>query len=325
LLSTNILLLPGDSIVPHKTTMRSISSQSIIVATVCLAFLGFARPATASRRVLARRPDCRPRPLDENPNPELSFIDEIDTNSRPHKQPKHASVLFHTSRGGGIEKIKYLSPFAFTSFMAFMAGCSDVLCFQRFHCYAAMMTGNIVALSIAMAEQHSRDVLWRLTLIFGYLTGVIAAKSTDSWCQRKGKETCRTLAPVILAIFAIGDRLIQSSAGIISDKIKWEKRKWFMSILAVGYGIVYSTANQALNGTITNLLTGHLTKLGNAAYNRYVISERKWNDKTLESLYIIFSFILGGMCGVVFDSNTKQGGAVFTVMGILYSLAFTVF
>ncbi len=304
--------------------MGSKTNQSLIVAAIFLAFVGFAKPATASRRVhaLAQRTNLPARPLEHNINPELSFFDE---NSKVHKQLKNASALFDKSRGGGTDKRQYLSPLEFTSLMAFMAGCSDVLCFRRFRCYSAMMTGNIVALSIALAEQHWNDSLWRFTLIFGYFTGVIIAKSTDLWCQRKGKETRQTLAPVILAIFAIGDRLFQSSTSIISDKIKWEKRKWFMSVLAVGYGVIYSSASQALNGTITNLLTGHVTKIGNAVYNRYLGAARKWNDKTFESLYIILSFIFGGVWGVVLDSNTLHGGAVFIVMGILYSLAFAAF
>ena len=330
-----------------KMKLQTIHSIAVSIITICLT-----QQATAASGRIHASSNRRAGIWEKDTTKSLSRPDNTKvkrTFAARHQDTSHHVVLNASSyylsnhsvtkvgRGGGVDNNKRcIHPLAFTSIMAFLAGCSDILCIRRFQCYAAMMTGNIVSMSIALAEQNWEEVFWKLSLIGSYFVGTISARSTEWMCQRRtslhGKVTRprKVIAPVIFATFAIADRLTRvSPVGSISEKQKWNVA---IPILALGYGMVYASANQALNGTITNLLTGHVTRVGSAVSDRFFSGERKWNNGASVSLCILGSFILGGMFGTVFEDVLKfmplqsgQDSPVFTVMGIVYAVVLTLF
>jgi len=223
-----------------------------------------------------------------------------------------------------------IHPLAFASIMAFLAGYSDVLCVKKFHCYAAMMSGNIVTMSIALGERKWKDAMWRLSLVGSYLVGAASVRSIELSCQKqrvesneesqKSKKHLKIVAPIVAAVFAIADRAIGKSA-IISEG----GHMWNLSLLALGYGMVYASANQALNATITQLLTGHVTKLGSAVSDRFLGTARQWNKGVVTSVCILGSFVIGGTVGGQILSLIPKEFPLFTLLGIVYALLLALF
>mmetsp|Transcript_41182 Transcript_41182/g.74233 ORF Transcript_41182/g.74233 Transcript_41182/m.74233 type:complete len:341 (-) Transcript_41182:62-1084(-) len=227
-----------------------------------------------------------------------------------------------------------INPLAFASIMAFLAGYSDVICLQKFHCYATMMTGNVISMSMALAERKWNDALWRLSLVGSYVIGAASVRSIEMSCrqrimasesqsssQKSNHPHLKIVAPIVAAVFAIADKLLIGSSSIISDG-----QKWNLALLALGYGMVYASANQALNATITQLVTGHITKLGSAVSDRFLPGgARQWNKGVVTSVCILGSFIVGGIFGVQILSVAPNEFPLFASLGIVYALLLAMF
>ena len=229
---------------------------------------------------------------------------------------KSSSDCIDVYRGGGaVRGNGYIGSLPFASTMAFLAGCSDVLCIRRFQCYTAMMTGNVVSMSMSLADKKWTEATRRLSLIGCYFVGAIIVRSTESVCKEPIKKNSSTMSAsqgsdfrsrkiicsIVVAIFAIADRMV------------------WINLLALGYGIVYASANLLLNGTITQLLTGHVTKLGIAVSDRLLGADKDWNHGTSTTFCIIVSFVSGGLLGTVL-SHLKQERPIFAMIGVIYAL-----
>ncbi|KAL9186266.1 hypothetical protein ACHAXT_005504 [Thalassiosira profunda] len=291
---------------------------------------------------------------------QLSVDDQLDilklgfmpASKPPKGELDHRKDLAHISRGGSVEEDQprsflpavlaflgslfrggssngisvedggeprvYFPPLAFASTMAFLAGYSDVICVRQFNCYAAMMSGNVVVTSMALAEKKWTEALGRLSLIGSYLLGAASVRSIELIHRRSAESETKSnqhltmVAPIVAVIFAIANHLVM---GLHSDSQKWK-----LALLAFGYGMVYASANQALNATITQLLTGHIVKLGTAVSDRFVGTTRQWNAGSLLSLCILGSFIAGGACGTLSLPSVPKDFPFFTVLGIGYAL-----
>jgi uncharacterized membrane protein YoaK (UPF0700 family) len=183
--------------------------------------------------------------------------------------------------------------------MAMLAGFSDVVCIKRFYCYAAMMSGNVVTTAIALGEKNWDEAFFRLSLIGSYFVGATGVRCIERICRHQKRNAhLKVVALMVVVLF-----------NIARDNIP---------LLALSYGMVYASANQALNMTITQLLTGHITKLGTSLADRVLAGEKKWNKGSLTSLCIISSFVLGGMFGTWIYSS--GGRNVFATLGFVYGL-----
>jgi hypothetical protein len=56
---------------------------------------------------------------------------------------------------------------------AFLAGCTDVICFRRYGCYANMMTGNCISFASAAGGLRPGEAAF-------FLTGVVCARPAAS-------------------------------------------------------------------------------------------------------------------------------------------------
>lgn len=231
------------------------------------------------------------------------------------------SNFYHELRGGAGPQSISIPPLAFASTMSFLAGCSDVVCIRRFHCYTSMMTGNIITMSVAIAERNWIEVMWKLSLVTCFFIGTCAARTIysvfplnrDSAKDPAKHQHLKYVAAFVFALFVLYDLLPGN-------------QRWAVTLLALAYGMVYSSANQALDATITQLMTGHITKLGTAISDRFLGPCRQWNKGTLMSLCIVSSFVIGVIFGVgVSTSSFGKDGPFFTLLGFLYSLTLALY
>jgi uncharacterized membrane protein YoaK (UPF0700 family) len=132
------------------------------------------------------------------------------------------------------------------------------------------------------------------------------------------------IAPIVIVIFAIAEKLLSSTSSSSSEG----KYKIVIPILALGYGMVYATANRALNATMTQLLTGHVTKLG-SSFSDYLIGggSKPWSGKkeVIMSSCILASFVSGGVVGSRLLALVATGFPLFALLGLVYALVLVLF
>jgi uncharacterized membrane protein YoaK (UPF0700 family) len=217
-------------------------------------------------------------------------------------------------RGGAIHQRISITPIVFASVMSFLAGCSDVVCLQRFHCYTSMMTGNLVMMSISIAEGNWAEALLKLSIITSFFVGTCISRSL-SWICNKDRDTptaakkrhLKVIALITLVMFTLYDKMAAH-------------QMWVANLIPIANGIVYSCANQELNATITQLMTGHLTKLGSSVVDRFAGPSYLWNKGSLMSLGIISSFVVGAFAGLKLSTSSfGKDGPLFTLLGFIYA------
>lgn len=302
---------PTSHLIFHKAMASTKAATCFIISQLFV-------PASTSTFVLSPQPSGSSVLL-----PKIKYYDKPNPIKEIRIYSKHRDLL-HTSfttfndnvslRGGFTLPRITVPSLAFASIMSFLSGCSDALCLQRFRCYTTMMTGNIIMMSIAVAEKNWLEALWKSSLISCFFVGATFARSIEWICQKgdlvKSSSTrghLRCIAPIIFSLFALFDRL-------------GSNQRWKLSVLTIGYGMVYSSANQALDATITQLMTGHVTKLGFAVSDRVMGQHESWNKGTLMSLCIVSSFVVGVMFGVmVSGSSFVKEGPLFTLLGFIYA------
>lgn len=80
--------------------------------------------------------------------------------------------------------------------MAILAGITDALCLQRFHCFVTMMTGNTIVMSISLSEKRWKHALWRASLITSYLLGAVCVQSFEL-------TSLKWIVPIVTGIFSV--------------------------------------------------------------------------------------------------------------------------
>ena len=108
----------------------------------------------------------------------------------------------------------------FASIMAILAGITDALCLQRFHCFVTMMTGNTIVMSISLSEKRWKHALWRASLIMRYLLGAVCVQSFEL-------TSLKWIVPIVKGIFSIADYLL------MFHPERWQSHA--VPILALGY------------------------------------------------------------------------------------------
>ena len=126
---------------------------------------------------------------------------------------------------------------------------------------------------------------------------------------------------IVAAIFAAAEMMEGHGGGICPPGGKNDgggrQRGWDAPLLlAVGYGMVYSSANRALGPTMTHVVTGHITRLGEAFADMSL-------DGVGPSVRVLGSFAVGVVIGAQFSrmsSNCGGGFPFFATIGIAYAL-----
>ena len=237
----------------------------------------------------------------------------VDRRWKQVETSRTKNVALAYKGGESFVQRRTIHPLFFMSSMAALAGCSHVLCIKRFEVYAAMMTGNIIGLGVAMAEGNMSEAKFRLSLIGSFFSGTICARSLESRSLSTDKQHHKVVAPIAVGILAIADRIPDN-----------HKKK--LVLLSAAYGLVYATANKALNATITQLMTGHLTKLGAAISDRVgSTNSRFFNTGTVTSFSILASFTVGCALGARIFMAVNQEKPIFTIIGAIYAVLLILF
>lgn len=250
----------------------------------------------------------------------IGFVSPMKNNGRKRND---LIVYFNPGGGGGVGDVLRVqatdtfSRNAAMTILPFLAGISNAICQHKFDCYATMMTGNTVSMSIALSEGRWNDVILKLSLIIGYAIGVAGGKSLESTCRRRHQQQGTTLytnhlgtiAPIVAAIFAMAE---------VGGRGGW---RWNIApLLAGGYGMIYSSAQRTLGPTISHVVTGHWMKLGEATSDRFTLAAKRWNDGAGKSIRVIGCFVIGVVVGMHLLRIMDERFPFFASLGVLYAL-----
>lgn len=99
-----------------------------------------------------------------------------------------------------------------------------------------------------------------------------------------------------------------------------EGKKWHVTLLAVGYGMIYSSANRALDSTATHILTGHWTKVGETISDGFfTVEDGWWNEGVGTTARIIVSVVGGVMVGMRLLHAIDERFPFFMFIGVTYA------
>lgn len=200
--------------------------------------------------------------------------------------------------------------------MAFMTGWADVFLLLKFETFATMMTGNAMKMALALVESQYRNVAYFASVIVSYVLGLAAFRRTDLTLKEK---TLGASAFVVAGLFIGADVCYATTGGA----------RWIpIMLLSLAFGIINSVGTEVA-GTLTFVVTGHMTKLTNQVVDRW---SRTAGRKPLtaqaklaavENSAVLFGFFGGALfAGFLASRGLVHKSGIFSVMGILYGLLF---
>jgi len=210
------------------------------------------------------------------------------------------------------------------STMAFLTGIADIALFTKYKGFATMMSGNTLWMALAVIESRYLDVAYYASLIACYCAGVGTFRRADLTLQ--SKSLTLVCAPMATAFF-IGSDICSSWIGT---------GRWLpMMLLATGFGVINSVGAEVA-GSLTFVITGHLTRLTNMFVDRVsrTAGRKKLTDADKAArdmnVSIFGSFFAGAATACAIAASAKQGGKLgtwlwkytFSLLGTSYGLLF---
>lgn len=200
--------------------------------------------------------------------------------------------------------------------MAFLTGISDLALNMKYKCFATMMTGNTMWMALAMIEQRFMDVGFYASVIFSYLAGLTVFRRSDLALKKK------TLP---LSAFLVAGLFVGSDVMFSIFQSRWIPTM----MLAMGFGIVNSVG-QEVTGTLTFVVTGHLTRMMNQIIDRAsrTAGRKKFTLADKQGLVLNASIFVGFFCGAAAAGVLKAKGilanklGVFSGIGLGYAVLF---
>ena len=198
----------------------------------------------------------------------------------------------------------------FAVYLAAVAGALDVICFQKFGCFAHLMTGNTVKCFAAVTEWKWAEAMFYATMVAFYTAGAAGYRMVDIFNEKRGGKigkgneasTLKLLSTILLPIFALSEgivRLLQLPTA--TGAFLW----------AFGNGIVNASTLNTM-GIVTNAVTGHWNKLGIASMDRLLLGEKK------DAIKVTYKVLAATAVSVIGTGLfTKFVGHRFTHSGLL--------
>mmetsp|Transcript_10453 Transcript_10453/g.14800 ORF Transcript_10453/g.14800 Transcript_10453/m.14800 type:complete len:342 (-) Transcript_10453:39-1064(-) len=245
-------------------------------------------------------------------------------------QPKFPSILQKTrtitSTSSSLSMSTAVAPSASTSErkkrlaagMAFLTGWADVFLFNKYRTFCTMMTGNTMWMANAVIEQNLTNFGYYLSVILSYLCGLAIFRYSDLRLKDKTMKFCA----IMVSLLFVGSDVWYH---ILTNGSRWGAAM----MLACGYGIVNSIGMEE-TGTLTFVITGHMTKLLNQFIDRFsrAAGRKKMNASqkfALQQNSAVVSSFFGGAawaCYLIQKHQMLQSFGIFSAIGILYSLLF---
>lgn len=214
----------------------------------------------------------------------------------------------------------------FAVYLAALSGCLDIICFQRFGCFAHLMTGNTVKCLAAVTEMKWKEASFLATMVAFYTAGAAGYRLVDIWntntadqtaVATKNKSTFSHLATILLPVFAIVDvlhRLSNVPAAVVAF------------VWAFGSGMVNASTMNTM-GIVTNAVTGHWNKFGTAMMDLMVLGERKAATKTTYKVLLstALSVCVTSLLAQIVSTRTRLVSflpPIGVLIGLLYFVLF---
>lgn len=213
----------------------------------------------------------------------------------------------------------------FAIYLAVVAGAMDVVCFQKFGCFAHLMTGNTVKCLTAATEMQWVEMLFYATMVASYTAGAASFRMVDILNEKRGgkrgKEyegsTLRVLGGILLPVFAFSEGLVQI--------LRWPAVS-VAFLWSFGNGIVNASAMNAM-GVVTNAVTGHWNRIGVASMDKLLLGERNEVVKTSYRVLAAtaLSVVATGFLTKVVGNRFKFGSLISPsglLIGLVYFIIF---
>ena len=159
-----------------------------------------------------------------------------------------------------------------------------------------MMTGNAIQSIATLAELKLSDSFYFGSLVLSYSLGNVVYKALIHLNNQHASPHTRArlaASPIILGLFAISDFLFYTK----SMDSNWLGHVPF---LALGFGLLNAASMDALGGTITFAMTGHMKTVSQGLSDVFFHSDprkRRMRSATKSSARILGFFLLGIFLG----------------------------
>ena len=187
---------------------------------------------------------------------------------------------------------------------ALLSGWADMVSYSIFNCFGIMMTGNVISFAISIAEARLADALFFISLIAAFVGGVSAYRLMDVKLESSSTAAALTIA----ILLALTDLLV----------LRWPSSRWAFLSATTGFGLVNAASAQT-TGVVTNMVTGHLQKLGNHFVDHLSggLSAVQRESASISILGVLLPFGLGVGLGTA--ALARGWPARFSMLGVLYA------
>jgi len=221
--------------------------------------------------------------------------------------------LFASVAASAAKKQKSEGKKRLASGMAFLTGWADVALFTKYRGFATMMSGNTLWMANAFVDGRLRDMAYYASVILSYWAGLAAFRRADLTMKKKSLPLC---ALAVTALF-VGSDYINCFADVGA---RWAP----MMMLAAGFGIINSVGSE-VSGTLTFVITGHMTRLVNQFVDRFstAAGKKKLTEGQKEAVVMNSSVCASFFGGAALAAALAKAGllhkfGVFSAIGALY-------
>lgn len=178
------------------------------------------------------------------------------------------------------------------------------------------LSGNTIKLATALGELRTIDAFFFLGVVVSHGLGNLFYRSIVQYHQHKDKvnqhvASRRSATPIILALFSTSDFIFHTRS------LQTEFRTHIFP-LALGFGLLNSATTDALGGTNTFAMTGHLSKIMQGTSDR--LFSGKWRSATKMSVRIFIFFFLGVVVGAILNQVGPQQVMTASGLGVSFFL-----
>lgn len=144
--------------------------------------------------------------------------------------------------------------------IAFITGYADVVSLKRWQCFCGMLTGNTIWLGRVLAgEKGLHGPLFYVAIILSFFLGVALHRWADMRWTSRGASRVGTAIGLLGFAIEIFMLFWGHSAMAFSDA------KWAVLFYVPLFGVITSASSDGRLGVTTTMVTGHVTKLGQAS------------------------------------------------------------
>jgi len=197
------------------------------------------------------------------------------------------------------------------------SGWSEVICFSRYHSFAALMTGNTVQLGIAATKliapdpevrtQSAANVAYYLCVLASYMLGATVLHFIKQWKPNRAG----TLAAPLCLFLVVACETVNCF---------WPENRWQVCILAPMFGIQNSLTFFGPLAANTTMITGNMQRLSLAFWQ---FLARKMNEENLIAIALpgaaIIATLLSAIAGAFVMEYWADGNnhGLFVPSGVL--------